>query len=102
MRFMIAGDDMFEETIGEPFEIEGADHLFAVHRTHDQCDALWRDVWSASHIETGLVVGWGSSIDGAIAHARERWKNNLEKVESALSKAREVRAKHEANNVRQS
>jgi hypothetical protein len=89
MRLVIQGDKHAEEVIGEPFEIEGSGHQFAVHPKLRGDDHF--APWSATHVETGHRVGFGDTVDEAIASARARWNQaSTETIEAGLKRARKV------------
>lgn len=71
MRILVTGDVCMEEVIAEPFEIEGSREAFAVHRAID--GDFDRGFWTATHVDTGLALGRGETIDGAIDAARTAW-----------------------------
>ncbi|MPW17914.1 hypothetical protein GCT13_13440 [Paraburkholderia sp. CNPSo 3157] len=70
MRFFIVGDICLEEVIGEPVEFaEAPGEIYAVHRPHlGATDATC--YWHVSHVETGVRLGMGDSINFAIDNAR--------------------------------
>ena len=90
MRFFIVGDVCLEEVIGEPVtfaEVPG--ETFAVHRPHiGQPDPTC--YWYVSHVETGVRVGMGDSIDFAIEVARRNLASKTaEQINAALESARD-------------
>jgi len=68
----VSGHVAGEEVIAEPFTIEGSAEKFAVHRSiGDSLNDYER--WSATHVETGLSIAYGKTIDDAIARGRLAW-----------------------------
>jgi len=84
MRIVVTGDQHDEEVIAEPFEIEGSGEVFAVHPAIGGDD---RGAWSATHVDTGLSIARGDTIDEAIAAGRSAW-NSKSPAEIAAAKAR--------------
>jgi cold shock CspA family protein len=70
MRFFIVGDICLEEVIGEPVVFaEAPGEIYAVHRPHiGDTDATC--YWHVSHVETGVRLSMGDSIDFAIENGR--------------------------------
>ena len=82
-----------EEVIAEPFEIEGSGESFAVHRS---IGFDWGDGprWSATHVQTGLSVARGETIDATIEAARLAWSSRTpeEIAEVKARRAAEIAA----------
>jgi len=92
MRLTISGYRAVVLVIAEPFEIEGSEEKFAVHRTYGDEQILWYGEWTATHVETGFRVGAGATCDDAIAAARRNWAERTpQQLEDALRFARITR-----------
>jgi hypothetical protein len=92
MRVVISGDLADVLVIAEPFEIEGSHEQFAVHRTFGSDDAEERGAWSATHVETGLRVAAGGTIDEAIEVARTLWASKTpEQIAAVLNRGASIR-----------
>lgn len=92
MRFLIACTTGLEEVIGEPVVIEQCpDEVFAVHRSAIG-EPSSMPYYRVSHVETGLAVGAGDSIDFAIRIARETFaEKTAEEIAKRLKKGRQHR-----------
>lgn len=85
IRFMIQADIVLGETIGELFEIEGSAEKFAVHHATPFDYYENGILFCATHVETGLRIGKGDSIDQAINAARDEWRSKTpEQIEEAI------------------
>jgi hypothetical protein len=91
VRFFISGDVCREEVIGDPVEIEQApNEVFAVHRVHVGADPRG-PLWAVSHVETGMRIAGGDSIDFAIRLAREAFaRKTPEEIAKALRDGRKL------------
>ncbi|TGP43441.1 hypothetical protein EN871_16650 [bacterium M00.F.Ca.ET.228.01.1.1] len=89
MRFFIVGDICLEEVIGEPVEFaEAPGELYAVHRPHIG-DTNATCYWHVSHVETGVRLSMGDSIDFAIENGRRVLASKTsEEIKAALDAAR--------------
>lgn len=101
MRFFVLCKGYREEVIGEPVEIQEAPgEMFAVHRSCIDSPSNF-PFWSVSHVETGLQIGCGDTIDFAIQIARDGFaKKTSEQIASAFTKARATHAREVGNPVR--
>jgi hypothetical protein len=89
MRFFIVGDVCLEEVIGEPVEFaEAPGEIYAVHRPHiGDTDVIC--YWHVSHVETGVRLSMGDSIDFAIANGKRILADKTpEQIKAALDAAR--------------
>lgn len=92
MRFKLSCEREDIEVIGEEFLIEGTAEKFAVHASVPDCPFDW----SATHVETGLRIAVGDTIDDTIASAREKWNEKTpEQIENALQRGREMVAERD-------
>jgi len=82
---LASGKVSSEEVIAEPFGIDGCDEKFAVHRSIG--DGFYGSPWTATHVETGLCIAHGDTIDGTIEAGRAAWKSRTPE-EIAAVKAR--------------
>ncbi|BEU21608.1 hypothetical protein [Paraburkholderia sp. 22B1P] len=90
MRFFITGDKAREEVIGEEVVIEQApNEKFAVHRGHVGAPDS-EPIFAVTHVDTGLRVAGGDSIDFAIELARRTFASKTaEEIERAFKAGRE-------------
>jgi len=98
MRFLVTGDVFLEEVSGNEVVIEAIrGERFAVHRPHVSAYEL-DPLWVVSHVETGMRVGGGDSIEAAVRAAEENCAGSSpEEIERALASARERRASANAS-----
>jgi hypothetical protein len=89
MRMIATGDSHDVEVIAESFEIPGTSERFAVHAAICEDDAQRGD-WVAAHVETGFAIGFGETIDAAVAAGRAAWlSKSPEECAAALARVRE-------------
>jgi hypothetical protein len=98
MQFWVTGDVFLEEVSGDEVIIEAMrGERFALHRPHSSAYEL-DPLWLVSHVETGMRVGGGDSIEAALRAAEENCAGRSpEEIELALTHARERRAKADAS-----
>jgi hypothetical protein len=91
VRFFISCTDYREEVIGEPVEIEQLPgEIFAVHRSSIESSRHF-PFWVVSHVQTGMQVSSGDTIDFAIRLARERFASKTpEQITISLEKGRAI------------
>lgn len=89
-RYIVKGNIGDEEVIGEQFKIAGSGEMFIVHRSIGM-EANGR--YTATHHDTGFLIGWGDTIDDAIVHGTERWLEcPREKLKELIENARKKAA----------
>jgi hypothetical protein len=97
MRIKLAGNVHDQETIAEPFSIDGSSETFAVHRALDADVEAGKEPWAATHVETGFLIARGDSIDAAISNARQVWlSKSPEDIQEAKARAELVRGARDA------
>ena len=86
MRITIRGITGPMEVVAEQFSITGCGEGFAVHMTAPGNFARGDKDFSATHIDTGLRIAQGDTLDDCITAARIIWQSKTpEEIADAIS-----------------